>query len=51
MRVEQVVEELHIELIVFHDQNRFGLGVHDFSLRPGHDVSPWGWQISLDAQY
>ncbi len=30
MGVEQIVEELHIELIVLHDQDGLGFGVHDF---------------------
>jgi hypothetical protein len=41
MRVKQVVEELHIELIVLHDQDSFGFGVHDFTPRPGHAVKFW----------
>ena len=28
MGVQQVVEELHIELIVLHDQDRLGFGIH-----------------------
>src|SRR5262249_28253827 len=28
MGVQQVVEELHVELIVLHDQDRLGFGVH-----------------------
>ena len=28
MGVQQIVEELHVELIVLHDQDRLGLGVH-----------------------
>src|SRR6185437_9917335 len=31
MRVQKIVEELHVELIVLHDQNGPGLGVHDVS--------------------
>jgi len=33
MGVEQVVEELHVQLIVLDDQNGLGLGVHDLTLR------------------
>jgi hypothetical protein len=29
MGVQQIVEELHIELIVLHDQDCFGFGVHE----------------------
>ena len=28
MGFQQVVEELHIELIVLHDQDRLGFGIH-----------------------
>jgi hypothetical protein len=37
MRVQQVVEELHVQLIVLHDQDCFGLRVHGF---PDFPVTP-----------
>ncbi len=30
--VKQIVEELHVQLIVLHDQNRFCFGIHDLTL-------------------
>jgi hypothetical protein len=33
MGVEQVVEELHIELIILHDEYGLGFRVHDLTLR------------------
>ncbi len=45
MGVQQIVEELHVELIVLHDQNRLGFRVHDFSSpAPGTIAKPLGWQ-------
>jgi hypothetical protein len=41
MGVQQVVEELHIELIVFHDQDRLGLGIHNFTPQPGYEGKFW----------
>jgi hypothetical protein len=34
MGVEKVVEELHVELVILHDQNGFCLGVHRVSPGP-----------------
>ena len=36
MGVQQIVEELHVELIVLHDQNGLGLGIHRLTLRSAH---------------
>jgi hypothetical protein len=30
--VEKIMKELHVQLIVFHDQDRFGLGIHFLTL-------------------
>ena len=41
--VEQIMEELHVELIVFHDQDRLGFGVHGCSPAAyRHSQSPKG---------
>jgi hypothetical protein len=41
MGIQKVVEELHVELIILDDQNRFGLGVHDFNSPAQTSANPW----------
>jgi hypothetical protein len=52
MGVQQIMEELHVKLIVFHDQNGLGFRVHDFHTPP-RDVAAklLRWQVAPEAQY
>jgi hypothetical protein len=39
MRVQQIMKELHIELVVLHDQNRLGFGIHHLTLQSANPLN------------